>query len=1103
MRAWPHALMMWSTVMTAVMTSVVPSGGAALSGGIGDGAGGYYALRPRASEAFLMGSTATASPELSIRENRVVRVTGAGAMSPGWPAEGVAPTGGPGRTGNTLLVADGAGGVIVVWDDWVNIHPRVLAQRLDPAGARSWGTGGVVVASGPGFRSLESALADGTGGVLIGWKESGADPDDLESDLQAQRLTAGGAVANGWAPGGVAVCGATGEQRDLRLASNGAGGLIACWYDGRGFNPATYIQSIDGAGVPQWTADGIPAGIYPPADIASDGASGALLTSVTGGFVVVQRCDASGAALWSPGGVPVSVGVGYLVDPRVISDGAGGALVHWFTQSFNPQQSGALQAQRLTSTGAMQAGWPAGGLWIGDSLSFGARHDAIRDGSTGFLFAWTDARYGTVVLASGDTLIAPLTRPRAQRVTAAGAISPGWPGEGVRVSQDEALLTGAELVFVGDGVGGASFAWQDARAGLYGQRLDGSGAKQWNPSDVRLVADAGGQSTPTISSDGSGGALVGWMEAGFQPPAAFARHIDGSGALTGSKTPFGPLRAYLSTLAAPDGAGGTFLACLAYPSIRVQRYDASGAALWTTPTAVDPGSGASLIEGMTSDGAGGVFLLWLDSAYIPTLQHVAADGTMPWPAVQPFATDPYLYTWNHRGTLVTDGAGGVIAVQPGPNGSYTNLWVQRVDASNTALWGATGTAVAVGNRDEASVRATSDGAHGAILTWTGDDVNTNADIWALRVDSTGSVAAGWPADGVTVCGAAGRQLDSDITGDGLGGCLIAWTDARGAVPQAYAQAVSGGGALLWAQDGIPLGPGSGAQYLQQVVADGSGGAIASWMDARGPVWGPRAQRVSPLGALGWSADGIDVGGSGGPEPGGFPEGAVAAGNQFAPVIAPDGVGGAVVAWQEAATPFEHIVRAQKITAGGALAWVGGVTGTLASLVSASVSPEVARLEWWSASGWPAQVQRAQQAGNWRTRGAIRPDGQGRYVFEDRELVRGDRYGYRLALANASGETYAGEVWLTVPQADALALTGASPNPVTDDVWMAFTLRGVGGASLEVFDLGGRRVMSRAFSLPAGAHRLRVARAGELHAGIYLARLREGGESRLRRFVVIR
>jgi hypothetical protein len=185
-----------------------------------------------------------------------------------------------------------------------------------------------------------------------------------------------------------------------------------------------------------------------------------------------------------------------------------GRSFHWLYQPFSFPAT-VLKAMRLTSTGGTYPAWPSNGLGLGDSLSFGSEHHAIPDGAGGFLFAWNDFRVGAVALPGGDTLRSYLLRPRAARVTGAGAFASGWLG-GIQVSQDSAHVTGYDIAFVGDGAGGAMFGWEDVRSGYFGQRLDGSGAKQWKLADVRLVGEPGGQSTPAIGVDGAGGALVGW-----------------------------------------------------------------------------------------------------------------------------------------------------------------------------------------------------------------------------------------------------------------------------------------------------------------------------------------------------------------------------------------------------------------------------------------------------------------------------------------------------------------------------------------------------------------------------------------------------------------
>jgi hypothetical protein len=1084
-------------------------GAAPLSDAVGDGAGGLYVTRTR-NELAPLGYAGTAAVTALVPESevRVFRVTSTGTIATGWPAEGVAPSIGAAASSSAMLVADGAGGVIVAWRDDRDIEPRLLAQRLNSSGSRLWGATGVIVSSGAGYRDLESVIPDGAGGVLVGWQESGADPVDQESDLRAQRLTSAGAVAAGWASDGVVLCQAPGQQRLLRMASDGAGGLIACWFDGRGFNPETYVQRIDASGTTMWDADGRAAMMYPPADIAADGASGAFLTSVTGGYVVVQRLNASGSMLWTPGGIAVS-GMGQLWDPRVIADGAGGVVAHWCQQSlFYPPPAPSLMAMRLTSGGANALGWFTGGQSIGDSLSFGSVHAASTDGAGGFLFGWSDQRMGAAITASGDTIQGYLLRPQARRVSGTGGLVSGWPGTGIRVSNDSSAVS-FTLAMVFDGAGGGSFTWEDARGGLFGQRIDGAGVKRWASSDVRLVANPTGQAIPAIGADGAGGSLVGWMDVVPGSQKLFTRQLDASGSPSAAPRELEPPGTWLSTRMVPDGTGGNFTLSGSYAAgWRIQRFDAFGAGMWDTMAVVGGPGTVSYVNALAGDGAGGVYVSWLDGSYVPTLQRLDAFGHPAWPALQPFGSDPFAFTLP-GGALVGDGSGGVLFVQPRPVSSagktFEHEWVQRVDSLGTALWLTNGVEILSGNLDYPVVRAASDGAGGLLLAWTGDAFYTDADIWALRVDASGSAASGWPAAGVLVCGAAGRQLYPDVVGTGSGGSLLAWTDARGAVPQVYGQALDAAGAAQWTANGIPLGPGSGAQYLQQLVPDGAGGAIADWLDTRTGLWGLRAQRVDGSGVLLWDASGLDVV-TGGAAPVLSPAapGATGSVNLSAPVMAPDLSGGACFAWQEPATPFEYLVRAQHVNGAGVVGWPGGATGTLASLVTAHATPGLARLEWWSGTGQSAKVLRAESPGDWTTVATISPPPDGRYSLEDRNVLPGHRYGYRLVFTGSAGDVVADEVWLDVPAVGALEFAGASPNPATGPIELAFALRGGRPATLELFDVGGRRVLARDLSpLGAGSHRLRIERTEVLSPGMYVARLTEGTATRSRRIALTR
>jgi hypothetical protein len=88
-------------------------------------------------------------------------------------------------------------------------------------------------------------LALGTGGFILAW----LDGQSGGSDLYVQKMDAAGTAQ--WAASGVPVSKA--EPLTGRMASDGAGGVIVTWIDGRtgiGSNQEIYSQRITAAGAP-------------------------------------------------------------------------------------------------------------------------------------------------------------------------------------------------------------------------------------------------------------------------------------------------------------------------------------------------------------------------------------------------------------------------------------------------------------------------------------------------------------------------------------------------------------------------------------------------------------------------------------------------------------------------------------------------------------------------------------------------------------------------------------------------------------------------------------------------------------------------------------
>ena len=405
-----------------------------------------------------------------------------------WTANGVAVCTSPDNQDQARVVSDGAGGAIVAWRDLRGgIYNDIYAQRINSAGAVQWAANGVGVCTATQDQTSPAIVPDGAGGAVVTWQDARS---GVNYDIYAQRVNASGAVQ--WAANGIALCTATNLQMNPVIASDGAGGAIVAWQDVRnGISFDIYSQRVNAAGTVQWTANGVlvcAAGSEQSAcTIASDGAGGAIMSwqdarNGSNYDVYAQRVNASGSPQWTTDGVALGAGANDQINPQVISDGVGGAIVAWEDYRNFPAD---LYAQRLTSFGV--------GLWAANGVDVcnGDVHNLsiASDGAGGALATWWDGRSG-----SGYDIYAA-------RIRASGSVP--WALAGVVVSagaNDQQFPTIAS-----DGAGGAIVAWHDYRNGngdIYAQRVESHGYWGHPEPIVASVAD--------IRGDQGGQVKVNW-----------------------------------------------------------------------------------------------------------------------------------------------------------------------------------------------------------------------------------------------------------------------------------------------------------------------------------------------------------------------------------------------------------------------------------------------------------------------------------------------------------------------------------------------------------------------------------------------------------------
>ena len=278
-----------------------------------------------------------------------------------WTANGVAVASTEHDQHEPQVVRDGTGGAIVAWQDYRadDYWGDVYAQRVDATGTPQWTAGGVPLCTATGDQTNLMAKPDGAGGVVVVWEDERAS----EADIYAQRVSASGSPQ--WTTDGAPVCVAAGGQFDPMLVPDGSGGGVIAWPDMRDGAIGLYAQRIDGSGATLWPGAGvvvcstvgeIPVETITPLQMASgDGAGGVIVAwwdkrNGTDCDIYAQRVDASGVVQWPVGGTPVSTAAGDQLYPSVVSDGSGGIVAAW---RDSRDGSWDIYAQRLYASGSV------------------------------------------------------------------------------------------------------------------------------------------------------------------------------------------------------------------------------------------------------------------------------------------------------------------------------------------------------------------------------------------------------------------------------------------------------------------------------------------------------------------------------------------------------------------------------------------------------------------------------------------------------------------------------------------------------------------------------------------------------------------------------
>ncbi len=235
---------------------------------------------------------------------------------------------------------------------------------------------------------------------------------------------------------------------------------------------------------------------------------------------------------------------------------------------------------------------------------------------------------------------------------------------------------------------------------------------------------------------------------------------------------------------------------------------------------------------LATDGAGGAYLAWYDARgnYGVYATRVTHDGLIApgWPLNGLAVCSVSGFKYDVQ--LVPGASGDVYVVWGDSRAGNEDVYVQRLLGNGTVApgWPANGLAITNDVRDQILPRAASDGAGGVYLVWTLEYSQTDEDVYAARVLPSSAFAGGFAINGIAINAAVYRQNQPAITADGAGNAIIVYANEDvNAVSSTWGQKLTPSGACVWGSpySGVRISVIGNDQRSPLVVSDGAGGAI--------------------------------------------------------------------------------------------------------------------------------------------------------------------------------------------------------------------------------------------------------------------------------------
>ncbi|NQT35549.1 T9SS type A sorting domain-containing protein [bacterium] len=662
--------------------------------------------------------------------------------------------------GNTFqkeirLVEDNGGGCIIAWKDLRggdtgDIYAMHITSNGEPD--PNWPRNGRVVVAERGAQTQHTADSDGQGGMIIGWQDG---RDDRDYNIWAQRIDYRGELLWGDDDEGVIVCNDQSLQKTPKLCPDGAGGAYFSWVDLRNFD-------------------------------------------ISGWDIYVQRVNANGSPLWGEGGGAMLCDVEEeQTGNRIVKSQGGAAIVLW-EDKRNDADTYDIYSMRISGVNEMHKEWRdyLDGVAVVVEERNQQQARLYPDGFGGAYYIWEDERDGSY----------PEIDIWAQRINRNGQLM--WDEENWGVPVCTAPGTQQLPLIRATAEVGCVIAWEDQRNGsktIFAQRLDGNGRPQWDVDGIAIL-DSIGANAQYIQ-------LISRLDGSFVLLWSDGRR-GGKGTIP-----------YIQYCIDAD----------TYVEIMLQN-DGFPALMGT--------QGGGGVADMTLDDEDGVFIVWEDhrigdDAYSIYAQHLDGEGEMLWGESGLLISEESPDYEKVNPKVCSDGNGGIfVAWESDTDEEVVNLFMQHVTGNGELSW-EDETRVTLHDMAETIKDLIWDGEEGAVLLWevNNRDGDSEQDIWALRINSQREFLWGdEESGGIVICDERLDQTDPVISlhPDGF---IVVWIDGRDdeegqSQNDIVGQFINPDGSFRWCHNGAMICDFSEHQTSPSIAIDNESHIWVTWVDNR-------------------------------------------------------------------------------------------------------------------------------------------------------------------------------------------------------------------------------------------------------------------------------